>query len=756
MDQAYLENAARQTARAFQRPEQLDRVGDLVVQYRRKKTNEDTRLKTIVQAQLEDFQTGHDLIQTSHIASVHLVDTLQKIRVTLDKSKELFPDYDQLRHVAEAREQLYSTAEGLDTLYSAREVAEELKEQLEEPDVNMLEIHQRLRNLEACRNDMLDYTKDLPSERRTLLWYFEAVEEVRSILDQRLWDTISMMMEIGEEDCPVTATMLVSVMRIIEREEIIDTYVEQSPQLKDSGIARDRPRKYKAKCMEAVQNMIHERFQEQYSEFPSVFTHNMEQFIVKDIIKGYITIGNSFPPTYRIARVLLESYHLQVYQMLDAMCTDVANMDSAACVALLNFENWYYGELKTRFRKERQNFNLEILDLHKSDLVERYVELADEKTEEWLGSLLSNEFSEWFNQPYRDTPPEEDTNGYYMTSFPVILFQILNQQIGLAVDTKTPALLIGVVKMAVKKVRDLTGDLQKRLSYTMYRHYELPPEDKFPFLVEYLMAAMNNLQKCITHFGEMTGDVLESLPDVDRAEIRDISSSVEKELNKAIQSTASQLLSIIMTDLQPFLGELFGKAWLHHQKDPMKVIITTLEDYGGDIVTHVDPLVHPVVFDELNYRISAAYVDALFNSKNQLGGDVAGPMIQREIDDLDLYFDEIIDVFSDQMDKLNYRRLMMRAVLDVFSTSNEMLMLNFGNAKRTDPDFSIDHALTLVKLRNDMPKALQKDCKYQLRSQRMRRTDRTRLPAKCGRSILPRPEKHDQKKSPLKKFPGIK
>ena len=93
-----------------------------------------------------------------------------------------------------------------------------------------------------------------------------------------------------------------------------------------------------------------------------------------------------------------------------------------------------------------------LLDGNEQVLIEDYLKLIIKKLEEWTANLMNTEI-EAFTK--REEPPEVDSDGLYGMQGAVILFQMVNQQVDLAMDSGQGLILARVVEEVNRVMRGI-------------------------------------------------------------------------------------------------------------------------------------------------------------------------------------------------------------------------------------------------------------------------------------------------------------
>ncbi|KFR09935.1 Exocyst complex component 3-like, partial [Opisthocomus hoazin] len=115
----------------------------------------------------------------------------------------------------------------------------------------------------------------------------------------------------------------------------------------------------------------------------------------------------------------------------------------------------------------------------------RYVVKVKASVLEWMQRTLEVEFKEWF----REEEPEMDHQGFFQSALPVIIMQMLNENIQVA-SLITDSLQQKVYNMALEELEGFLGRLREALVQCGKEHQKDRTVPKY--YVSYLLAMLNN------------------------------------------------------------------------------------------------------------------------------------------------------------------------------------------------------------------------------------------------------------------------
>lgn len=178
----------------------------------------------------------------------------------------------------------------------------------------LLHAHQCLSDLENSRNDLLFELHKLPSQnvhdKSTLKRYFEKVDVVNEKLQKRIRVTLQRTLNTVRKE----PTVIVTVLRIIEREEKADQFALQ--QQKQTGyLPPGRPKEWRQKALDTLNESVFQRIEGSRLENRSEKLwlvrdlELMRQLILEDLRVVKSLCVPCFPPHYDIMNQYVKMYH---------------------------------------------------------------------------------------------------------------------------------------------------------------------------------------------------------------------------------------------------------------------------------------------------------------------------------------------------------------------------------------------------------------------------------------------------------------
>uniref|UniRef100_A0A3Q2PKG1 Exocyst complex component 3 n=1 Tax=Fundulus heteroclitus TaxID=8078 RepID=A0A3Q2PKG1_FUNHE len=299
--------------------------------------------------------------------------------------------------------QLAAAVENLKNIFSVPEIVLETKQLIEQGE--LLQAHRKLMELECSRDDLMyeQYRMDSKntSDMNLISIYFEEVQGLSDELAKQLWMVLQRSMVTVRRD----PTMLVSVVRIIEREEKLDRRMVDRK--KQTGfIPPGRPKRWKDKMFEVLEGTVSTRIEGTQSvtrEADKMWLVRLLEITRKYVLDDLIIVKNlmvqCFPPHYNTFNSL---YHNAVSARVKELTLE--DLEANEIVSLLT---WVLNTYK-RLICSYSLFKFAVQILVTVLLCKLY----------WL----------------KETEPEADQDGYYQTTLPAIVFQVTLRILGFSLS----------------------------------------------------------------------------------------------------------------------------------------------------------------------------------------------------------------------------------------------------------------------------------------------------------------------------------
>lgn len=248
-------NALRKLQIQFNTHDQLEQIDQHMHLNEKRKNMIETQLKSAIQSHFISVSTCMEQLS-------NVIDTLGEVKTNIYSIQEEYKTIShlentlgELRREATKHKQLKSAKENVKNILNVEDLAEQASQHIEQN--KLLLAHKCLLDMEKCRNDILEELFN-PNDRNSNIAdiklvddFFKQVKEIQSLLKNHIFVTIKRMLEVSKS----YPEQLVTALRIIEREEILDEHWNKKKE--ETGFApSDRPRNWRQECKNIVKHIV--------------------------------------------------------------------------------------------------------------------------------------------------------------------------------------------------------------------------------------------------------------------------------------------------------------------------------------------------------------------------------------------------------------------------------------------------------------------------------------------------------------------
>nr|XP_043882232.1 exocyst complex component 3 isoform X2 [Solea senegalensis] len=561
--------AVQRVAGMLQRSDQLDKVEQYRRREARKKASVEARLKAAIQSQLDGVRTGLTQLHSALLDVKDIQSSLADVSKDWRQSINTIENLKDVKDAVVQHSQLASAVENLKNIFSVPEIVAETQQLIEHAE--LLQAHRKLIELECSRDDLMyeQYRMDSrnTSDMNLISIYFEDVQGLSDELAKQLWMVLQRAMVTVRRD----PTMVVSVVRIIEREEKIDRRMVDRK--KQTGfIPPGRPKWWKEKMFEVLEGTVSTRIESTQAvtrEADKMWLVRLLEITRKYVLDDLIVVKNlmvqCFPPHYGT----FNSVEMMGHPELHSEC-DINQLESL--------------------------LPQDVVD----DLLSKYVQTFTSNITGWLRKALETDKKDW----QKETEPEADQDGYYQTTLPAIVFQMFEQNLQVAAqidgDFKEQ-----VLKLCLKQMN--TFLIRYREEAVVYKEDHLRDRQLPQCYVQYMIAIINNCQTFKESINSLKRKYSQS------SEATDSDAAIERTLNEVAKEGCQFLLDEVFLDLDNHLNELLTRKWLtgSHAVD---TICVTVEDYFNDFKKIKKPFNQEMTSEALR-RVVVEYIKAVMQKR---------------------------------------------------------------------------------------------------------------------------------------------
>ncbi|XP_070775564.1 exocyst complex component 3 [Enoplosus armatus] len=686
--------AVQRVAGMLQRSDQLDKVEQYRRREARKKASVEARLKAAIQSQLDGVRTG---LTQLHSALVDVKDIQSSLADVSKDWRQSINTIENLKDVKDAvvqHSQLASAVENLKNIFSVPEIVAETQQLIEQAE--LLQAHRKLMELECSRDDLMyeQYRMDSKntSDMNLISIYFEDVQGLSDELAKQLWMVLQRSMVTVRRD----PTMLVSVVRIIEREEKIDRRMVDRK--KQTGfIPPGRPKKWKDKMFEVLEGTVSTRIEGTQSvtrEADKMWLVRLLEITRKYVLDDLIVVKNlmvqCFPPYYNTFDRFFSLYHNAVSTRVKELAAE--DLEANEIVSLLTWVLNTYKSVEMMGHPELIS-ECDINQLETllpqdvvDDLLSKYVKTFTCNITGWLRKALETDNKDW----QKETEPEADQDGYYQTTLPAIVFQMFEQNLQVAAQIDGD-FREQVLKLCLKQMN--TFLIRYREAAVAYKEEHLRDRQLPQCYVQYMIAIINNCQTFKESINSLKRKYSQS------SEPTDSDAAIEKTLNEVAKEGCQFLLDEVFLDLEHHLNELLTRKWLtgSHAVD---TICVTVEDYFNDFNKIKKPFNQEMTSEALR-RVVVEYIKAVMQKritfKNADERREGAERMIKEADQFKFLFRKL--AAGGDTDRLCGA---IAAIAEVFKlTDPTLLFLEVTTLVSKYPDIREEHIQALLAVRGD-------------------------------------------------------
>lgn len=362
---------------------------------------------------------------------------------------------------------------------------------------------------------------------------------------------------------------------------------------------------YRAKIVKCIGQSIKDNFEEacaHYENDMSAFLDSLT-WMYQDLLKIESDVVPCFPASWGIYATYIREYHKTLNETIKKLLA--AGPETSALLTLHAWLKEYKKNMK-ELEVPPELLQPPLLDGKEQTLIEDYLNLIVQKLDEWSANLMKTE-TETFTT--RTDPLEVDGEGLYGTQGTVILFQMVNQQVDLAMESGQGAILARVVTDIDRVMRGIQDQWTKVIEAEFKKQME-KPEEAPPGLVEYCIALANDQIKSADYAEALSSRIEPLVSEKYRVTIIErLNDAIDGSLDVAKKCTQT-LIDVIFNDLRPATKQLFQPAWYD---GILRQIIETMRDYIADYQTFLSPSLFEVLIEDLLDAYLVTYLTALAN-----------------------------------------------------------------------------------------------------------------------------------------------
>uniref|UniRef100_A0A3Q3LZJ7 Exocyst complex component 3-like 1 n=1 Tax=Mastacembelus armatus TaxID=205130 RepID=A0A3Q3LZJ7_9TELE len=688
----------------FCQPEHLERLS----QYRKRESQRTasihTRLKSMVQSYLEGVGWGLEQLREARTELKEVSHTLKKAGLETNGNAEGVKSLERLRDVSVNHRQLLAAVSNLPRLYSVRSMVLETERLVESR--RLLEAHARLMDLERWQDDILwqlhgaagTSGSALSTEDQELVAkYFSGVGQLVDALGKELWAVVSSALAVARQN----PTPFVSAVRIVEREEALDQVLLEErggPGGNNRPLPPRRPRCWRSCFFQVLEEAVSARFRSVsylHTRGPGLAGHlsALQHAIMADLATVRHLLEHCVPSHYRLTGAYLRASHYCLHTHL--MQVSSWDLESGEIFAVLNWVLHIYnspdmmGHPELVVEMEREELGPLISAEGLEQLQNKYVQSVRKSVSEWMHKALQVELQDW----QREQEPDTDHEGFYQTSLPTIITQMLE-------ENARVALMIGeslrdqTIQMGLYEMENLLNKFREALVEFGKEHRRDPSNNKNKFYLYYLLASISN---CIILNSNVTSPQQQSTRSA--SQFSRTPPNPLAALDRAVRRACRLVMDQLLLDLQPFLPSLLTRPWLV-QGEPTPKLCHVLERHL-ELYGRVRP---PCRQEEAQWLMVVEYVRALMQKRTVCRSAEERRQLAQQMLQDDQLFRESFQCLEGDGSVADVNPLALLPVLADFIRLKDpgMLTLELSGLVAKYPDISEEHVSVLLDIRGDV------------------------------------------------------
>ncbi|XP_074533016.1 exocyst complex component 3-like protein [Halichoeres trimaculatus] len=692
----------------FCRPEHLERLSQYKKRESQRTASIHTRLKSMVQSYLEGVGWGLEQLREARTELKEVSHALKKAGLESNGNTDGVKSLERLREVSINHSQLLSAVSNLPRLYSVRSMVLETERLVESR--RLLEAHARLMDLERWQDDILWQLHGadgmagsaLSAEDKELVErYFSGVGQLVDALGKELWAVVSSALALA----PQNPTPFVSAVRIVEREEALDhALLEERGGTKGNmrPLPPGRPRCWRTSFFQVLEEAVSARFRSVsylHTRGPGLAGHlsALQHGIMADLATVRHLLEHCVPSHYRLTGAYLRASH----RCLHAHLAQVSSWDleSGEIFAVLNWVLHIYnspdmmGDPELVAEMEKEELGALISSEGLEQLQSKYVQSVRKSVSEWMHKALQVELQDW----QRDQEPDTDHEGFYHTSLPTIITQMLE-------ENARVALMIGeslrdqTIQMGLYEMENLLNRFREALVEFGKEHRRDLSNNKNKFYLHYLLASISN---CII-LKQSTQSLRQQQSSRSVGHFIRTPPNPLAALDRAVRRACRLVMDQLLLNLQPLLPGLLTRPWLA-QGDPVPKLCQILEHHL-ELYNRVRPPCRQRLQEEAQWLMVVEYVRALMQKRLVCRSAEERKQLAQQMVQDEQQFREIFQGPDGEGLEPEVNPLALLPVLADFIRLKDpgLLTLEVSGLAAKYPDISEEHVSVLLDIRGDV------------------------------------------------------
>ncbi|PVV02652.1 hypothetical protein BB560_002891 [Smittium megazygosporum] len=650
----------------------------------------DAQLNVDVQRQFDDVQEGLDLLASTkdqiEVSKVEMneIDTLCK------EAQGFLTNYDRIKKLEAS---LQNALDNFDKY-----------------EYNILVMHYNINELEKFQKQATQLTENCDDDvKQTLTDLFVDFVNVRDAFEKFLFKLFSKTYDLAAEQ---RYNMIIHLVKIVEAEERNDATIlkeeasrkfldslsqsnnTQTSYSSSSSKKKIKLKKYKDVFFDTQKAIVKNRM----AEFFNQVVQDEDQIdkttdlVIDDMQFVSENIVPCVPRSYKLFDFYLEQYHLCVVEKVNSVVSQ--ELDGRSILNVLRLTREYPVLLKRDLGVTKDKIVPSLLEGREDSLVAEYLGLVRSKITEWINNLMKTETKDFLE---RIEPPPTGESNHYILQGSIIMFEIVNQQIDLAMESNRGKLVCDVMSECNKLFSVVNNEWKSILDSQIIMQIERPNEIP-EGLVEYMLALANDQLRCVEFAEGIQTRLIEQLNRIFQDKLStEIGSAMEGFMDVA-QKAVSGLSDIVLNDLRPVTTVLYTADW--YREEMIEIVMETFEDYTSDFKTHMHEFLFIRLMQDILERFVAQCIEAIKFKNTRFITKTCTKKMKHAANRINAFFKDHLDqiIVSDAVNTY-------RAVISLIESSPNMIYLEFFSVKKTYHDIPFELVKDIISKREDITKS---------------------------------------------------
>lgn len=554
---------------------------------------------------------------------------MQRIDALCREAQDMIDEFPSISRVSRIHknfglvEDMKTGLQGLDRKLAMvdRMLQEDEGDELDNPMMNLIPIHHALTQLRNFRDEAMAQSQNADDDvKQVLEQYFSPLQDRIDMFDERLGIIGMSLVELvkaGNHGLVVrTAKIIDAEERSDDRVEALRAAMDSQRELRmtfDGGRGRQGGRQvrgYKTKFFSCISASVEAKFsavKELFAQDPEGLADSLAWYF-DDLYTVKEEFPRLMPPKWDIWNTMLGVYHKGMYDFLKEIAA-TPELDGQSLLTIILWVSEYNKQMKALGIKASE-LQPRLFDGNEAGLVKEYLHLITSSMERWMQKIIDDDTAEFTS---REKPTDMDETGKSSLQGPVIMFQMINQQLEVALDSNKGSVVAGVVDETVRLLIHRQQTWEKVISSEVDK-YLVNPEAVPEGLLEYIIAVANDQIKC-ANYTEATSQKTASLLSAKYA--AEVSTAFDSAIDGFLTTATACLTSIqniIFLDLRPAFAALFTPSW--YEGGHIASVVSTFGSYIEDpLAPTLDTDLFVGLVEQLSAATVVAYLSAIVRNK---------------------------------------------------------------------------------------------------------------------------------------------